>query len=112
MTYTDHSREARKYSATAAAATRRAERQAREADSAYRQAAAMDRQAAWLTQRPDLCDRDYTPAMFEGRARSWVLMGNSCLRASFRATDSAVFYVELAASYRQMAKRQAERMAA
>lgn len=109
MTYTDHSAEARKYSATAAGATRRAEREARQAQDCYETAERVARQAAWLTGRSEMWDLDWTPAELESRVRSWVRMGDTYLRASFHATGMAEFYKGLAARYRTMA---ADRLAA
>lgn len=111
MTYTDHKAEARKYSATAAAATRRAEREAHQAQDSYETAERVARQAAWLTGRSDLWDLDWTPAELESRVRSWVKMGDVYLRSSFHATSQADFYKDLAARYREMAERHALQVA-
>ena len=105
MTYTDHRSQARSYSATAAAATKRAEREAQRSADAYRSATQMARQAEQLTRSPRLWDASYNPAELEARSRSWASIGDTYLRSSFRATESAAFYAGLAASYRDMAKR-------
>jgi hypothetical protein len=112
MTYTDHAAEARSNSRRAAAATRRAKRDAQEAERFYLLAAELRRQAAWLTGRPSLWDESYTPAELERRARSWTRNGDTYLRGSFRADDSAVFYKGIAASYRKMAASHAAWMSA
>jgi hypothetical protein len=104
MTYTgnDLAAQARSYSSTASAATRRADREAERAADFYRTAATVRGQARWLAGRPELWDHNYTPAELDAQARQWTRLGDSFLRASFDATASAEFYRDLAASYRQM----------
>lgn len=106
----DHAASARSHSSTASAATRRAERNALEADEYYRLAARSLGRAVWLTARPDLwsIQYSYTPAHLESDARNWEKLGDLYLRSSFRATDSAEFYRDLAAKYRAMRDRSKE----
>ena len=110
--YTDHAAEARSHQSTAAAATRRAAREARQAADCYEQAALVRTQVAWLTARPDLWDADYHPAELEARVASWEKLGGIYLRASWAADKSAAFYRRLGGQYRDMAARQAARLAA
>lgn len=110
--FTDHAAQARSYSATAAAATRRAARQARMAEQMYSAEQNKLRHARWLTSRPGLWDgASFTPARYEADALSFRRMGDMYVKSSFRATDSATFYREMAAKYRDMAARQAARLA-
>jgi hypothetical protein len=113
MSYTDLAAQARSYASTAAAATRRAERDAREAEKFYRTAAGMRRRAARLTQDPQLWHPEslHTPAQYEAQAASWTKTADVYLRSSWRATASAEFYRGLAARYRAMAARQAATLA-
>lgn len=102
---TDHTATARSYSRTASSATRRAEREARLASQMYVAAGQKAQHARWLTGRPELERDDMTAARYETDARSFARMGDTYLQGSFRATDSATFYRDLAASYREMAAR-------
>lgn len=113
MTYTDLAAQATSYSRTASAATRRAEREAHQAQHFYDQAARQLRLAASLTQQPRrwMPEADYTPARFETDARSWARLADSFLRSSFRATESAAFYRDLAGRYREMHARRMASMA-
>jgi hypothetical protein len=114
MTYTDLAAQARSYSRTASAATRRAERDAHRAQAYYTEAAHWARLAAMLTQQPQrwLPEIGYTPASQDDTAREYIRLGDTFLRRSFSATDSAAFYRDLAARYREMAAKRAARMAA
>ena len=102
MSYTDFAKEARSYSSTAAAETRRAERDAMAAAQYYTRAANSRHQAADLTSRPHLWDPEfeYTPRHLEATAASWAKLADCYLRSSFRSTASAAFYRDLAARYR------------
>ncbi len=113
MSYTDHAAQARSYSRTASAATRRAERAAHQAQGWYTEAAHQRRLAASLTRAPWrwLPEIGYTPAAHEDQARTWERLGDTYLRMSFSATSSAAHYRELAASYRTMAAERAARLA-
>jgi hypothetical protein len=113
MTYTgnDLAAQARSYSSTASAATRRADREAERAAGFYRTAATVRGQARWLASRPDRWTADYTPAELDAQARSWTRLGDTFLRTSFGATASAEFYRDLAASYRGMQARREASMA-
>jgi hypothetical protein len=115
MTYTgnDHARQARSYSASASAATRDAEREASKAAECYGTASLAADYARQVTSRYDVRwgDGFASPADLEERVRSWTRMGDSYLRMSTSATESAEHYRELAARYRELAARRAERMA-
>ncbi len=105
----DSRREATSASRKAGNFTRRAEREARQAEEFYQTAAKAWREARWLTRRPDMWDTAlrYTPAEVETRARCWERIGNTYLRASFHTTGLAAFYRDLAARYRANAARYA-----
>jgi hypothetical protein len=108
---TGHAASARSYSRTAGNATRRAEREARSAAECYATAAECARYAAWSARRSDMWGDGFaSPAELEDRVRSWTRMGDSYLRASWNATESAGFYRELAARYREMDARRAASM--
>lgn len=102
---TDHKATARSYSATASAATRRAEADAIRAEDAYLTSRRWQRQADQLTRAPALWGKDYNPAHLEDIARTWVRIGDMYLRSSFRETASAAHNRELAGKYRDMARR-------
>jgi|SRR3974390_2499398 len=106
MSYTDHAAQARSYASTAAAATRRAEREARNADESYRHAARKRREAARLTRNPASWMPEYghIPAEHEREAATFVRIGDLYLHSSFRETGQAARYRELAARYRAMAQ--------
>ncbi len=112
MSYTDHARQATSCSRVASAATRRAARSARQAQTAYIAAGQRGRMAARLTQDPArwLPQAGYTPAALEAEARCWLSMADSYLRQSFSATAAAGYYRELAARYRELATRRAVRL--
>lgn len=107
MTYTDYAAQARSYAATAAAATRRARRDAKLAEDAYRAAADRRQLAAWLTVRPGFWDLalSTTPADADAAAATWTRIGDTYLQGSFASTDNARFYRDLAARYRVLAAR-------
>jgi hypothetical protein len=107
---TSHSREATSHSRRAGNFTRRAERDAQRAADAYRAAESQRSQAARLTARPDMWDYA-DPADAEANARAWVRIGDTFLRASAHDDRQAAFYRDLAARYRAMAARQADRLA-
>lgn len=111
MSYTDHAAEARSNSRVAAAATRRAKRDAEEAERFYLLARQLRRSAARLTTQPWLWGPGYTPAELERNAVSWTRTGDVYLRASFHSTENAEFYRDLAARYREMAERHALQVA-
>jgi len=113
-TYTDDDRQqARNYSATASADTRRAEREAREAHQWYRLAASMRASARALTQRPQdwrtEAEHGYTrtPADDEDRARTYERIANTYLRSSGHHTRMAAHHRDMAASCRERAARYA-----
>jgi hypothetical protein len=114
MSYTDHAAQARSYSRTASAATRKAESEAHKAQGWYLAAAQQRRLAALLTSRGPgnwYPEAGYTPAALEDEVRAFERLGDSYLRSSFSATGSAAHYRDLAASYRDMAASQAGRLA-
>lgn len=110
---TAHDAQARSYASTAAAATRRAARDAQTAAEGYRDAARALRSARWLTRHPELqrASTGHTPAQLEHTARVHTAWADSWLRMSWNATDSAEHYRQLAASYRGMHAGQLARLA-
>jgi hypothetical protein len=113
MTYTDYAAQARSYQSVAAAATRRAKRDAEVAAQCYALAGEARRTERWLTQAPELWRPDihYTPADYERRQASHVRLAGVFLRSSFRESGSAQFYRELAGRYRAMEAKRTARLA-
>ena len=99
--------EATRCSRRAGVFTRRAERDARQAEEFYQEAAKQWRHARWLTRRPSLWDAElrYTPADIEANARCWERLGHTYLRSSFHDTWMAESYKATAAGYRATAAR-------
>jgi hypothetical protein len=104
---TDYAAQARSYSATAAAATRRARKDAAFSADQYESAAHNSWRASAMTKRPMNSRSLELAAHYESQARSDTRVGDTYLRASFHADGLAEFYRGLAARYREMAARQA-----
>lgn len=111
MTHTDYAAEARSASATAASFTRRAEREAGQAASAYVHASRYLRSAAQLAECPGSWRTWLNPATEEAKADSWTRTGDVYLRATFHSTGQAEFYRDLAARYRELRDRRAASLA-
>lgn len=105
MTYTDYAAQARSYSATAAAATRRARKEAAYAADNYDLAAHDRWRASAMAQRPMNSRSLELAAHYEDRARMFTRTADASLRHSFHATGNAEFYRELAGRYREMDAR-------
>ena len=90
--------------------SRRARRDAEQADRFYGLARETSRNAAWCARRPDLWEHNWTPADIEAHARSWERLGDTYLRSSWHATESARFYRRLARTYDDMGAIRAQRV--
>jgi hypothetical protein len=106
---TDYQATASGYRRAADRDNRRARRDAQQAAETYAAAASVARSAAWLTGRPDLWEDNWTPARLEANVATWERLGDTYLRMSWRATESARFYRRLARTYDDMGAIRAQR---
>lgn len=105
MSYVSYADQADEYRREAGRCYYRARRDAQRSEKEYKSAAYYRRHAAWLTTRPDLWDEDNDPASYEGLARSLTGYADTLLSGSFRETDSARLYTDLARRYDALAER-------
>lgn len=103
ITIPSHAETAASYRREASKHYHAARRDAKRSAGAYRTAKSVEQHVAWLTRRADLAEREYTPESLAAEARTWVSIADTWLRSSFRSTDLARFYNDLARRYEAMA---------